>query len=67
MWPWGGKKRAERLRQRAIEEAQDAAYLAWSAAVNAYADAIRRNDSRDKHVTHEAMRQAMNERLKLGC
>lgn len=66
MWGWG-KKRAERLRQRAIEEAQDAAYLAWSAAVNAHADAIRRKDNRDKHVTHEAMRQAMNDRLKLGC
>lgn len=66
MWGWGAK-RAEKARLRAIEEAQDTAYLAWNKAVNAYADAIRRNDSRDKHVTHEAMRQAMNERLKLGC
>lgn len=66
MWGWG-KKRAERLRQRAIEEAQDAAYLAWSAAINAYNNAVKRGDTRDINRTHNAMRDAMNERLKLGC
>ena len=66
MWGWGSK-RAERARLRELERAQDCAYAAWSAAINAYNNAVKRGDTRDINRTHQAMREAMNERLRLGC
>lgn len=66
MWGWGKKHRESKIAKELMLD-QVAAYAAWDAAINAYNNAVKRGDTRDINRTHNAMREAMHERLKLGC
>lgn len=64
---FGGRKRAEARRARALEEAKDIAYAAWSDAIKAHNAARESGDTRTQNRTFAALYDALHERMRLGC
>lgn len=63
---WSCRQPADALTQAAEDAEQAASLAAWRAAHVAKQNADLRRDTRAKHVTEEALKTAMNLRLKVG-
>lgn len=62
-----GRRNAEAKKLRELNHARDTVYEAWDQAHRNYRKAVDRGDTRSINTTYQALREALNERLKAGC